>query len=52
MASHVVQLRFASVVVERSPVKRVHTKPSGVTSVEARPPGVSLQSMIFHDGPS
>lgn len=27
------------------------TKPSGVTSVEARPPGVSLESMIIHDGP-
>jgi hypothetical protein len=26
------------------------TKPSGVTSVEARPPGVSLESMISHDG--
>jgi len=28
------------------------TKPSGVTSVEARPPGVSFASMIIHDGPS
>lgn len=28
------------------------TKPSGVTSVEARPPGVSLESIINHDGPS
>lgn len=28
------------------------TKPSGVISVEARPPGVSLESMIIHDGPS
>ncbi len=27
------------------------TKPSLVTSVEARPPGVSLESMIIHDGP-
>jgi hypothetical protein len=27
------------------------TKPSGVTSVEARPPGFSLASMIIHDGP-
>ncbi len=28
------------------------TKPSFVTSVEARPPGVSFESMIIHDGPS
>lgn len=28
------------------------TKPSGVTSVEARPPGTSLESTINHDGPS
>lgn len=29
-----------------------HTKPSGVTSVEARPPGISLESMINQEGPS
>lgn len=28
------------------------TKPSGVTSVLARPPGVSLLSTIIHEGPS
>ena len=28
------------------------TKPSGVVSVEARPPGVSLESTISHEGPS
>ena len=28
------------------------TKPSGVMSVEASPPGVSLESMIIHEGPS
>ena len=28
------------------------TKPSGVISVEASPPGVSFESMIIHDGPS
>jgi len=27
------------------------TKPSGVTSVEARPPAFSLESMIIHEGP-
>ena len=27
------------------------TKPSGVMSVEASPPGVSLESTIIHDGP-
>jgi hypothetical protein len=31
---------------------RVLTKPSGVTSVEARPPGVSFASTISHEGPS
>ena len=28
------------------------TKPSGVTSVDAKPPGVSFVSMIIHEGPS
>jgi hypothetical protein len=28
------------------------TKPSGVTSVDARPPGVLFESTIIHDGPS
>jgi hypothetical protein len=28
------------------------TKPSGVTSVEAKPPGVSFESTISHEGPS
>ena len=28
------------------------TNPSGVTSVDASPPGISLESMIIHDGPS
>lgn len=28
------------------------TKPSGVTSVEARPPALSLESRINHEGPS
>ena len=27
------------------------TKPSGVTSVEASPPGVSFESIIIHEGP-
>jgi hypothetical protein len=30
----------------------VLTKPSGVTSVEASPPGVSVASTISHEGPS
>jgi len=33
-------------------VQQQHTKPSGVVSVEASPPGLSLESMIIHDGPS
>lgn len=28
------------------------TKPSGVVSVEARPPGISFESTIIHEGPS
>lgn len=27
------------------------TKPSFVTSVDARPPGILLESMIIHEGP-
>lgn len=30
----------------------VLTKPSGVVSVEARPPGIGLESTIIHEGPS
>ena len=30
----------------------IRTNPSGVTSVEASPPGVSFESIIIHDGPS
>lgn len=31
-------------------IRSERTKPSGVTSVEARPPGVSLESTINHEG--
>lgn len=31
---------------------RGRTKPSGVVSVVARPPGLSLQSTSSHDGPA
>ena len=30
----------------------VPTKPSGVTSVDASPPGVSFESTIIQEGPS
>ena len=33
-------------------LKPTLTNPSGVTSVEAKPPGVSFESTIIHDGPS
>ena len=36
----------------KSRAGRGRTKPSGVTSVEARPPGTSLLSIIIHEGPS
>ena len=32
--------------------RRRLTNPSGVVSVDASPPGISLQSTIIHDGPS
>jgi hypothetical protein len=52
MAANVVKLpvRLESGDSERMQLSL--TKPSGVTSVEARPPGVSLLSTINHDGPS
>ena len=31
--------------------RRELTKPSGVISVDASPPGVSFESIIIHDGP-
>lgn len=31
--------------------EKLLTNPSGVTSVEARPPGVSFESTIIHEGP-
>lgn len=38
--------------VEGQLIEGRRTKPSGVISVEAKPPGVSFESMINHDGPS
>jgi hypothetical protein len=53
MATNIVELRAGSVRLLSSQLERGRlTKPSGVTSVEARPPGVSFESMIIHDGPS
>jgi hypothetical protein len=51
VAADVVQLDGMSVGV-RIGGGRERTKPSGVMSVEARPPGVSLESTIIHEGPS
>lgn len=53
MSADVVQLDEQSIASQLGEwhIKR-RTKPSGVTSVEARPPGVSFESMIIHDGPS
>ena len=50
MAAHIVKLKMCESSVWRFWCSRL-TKPSLVTSVEARPPGVSLESMIIHEGP-
>lgn len=31
--------------------EKLLTNPSGVTSVDARPPGISFESTIIHEGP-
>ena len=50
MAADVVELEGVSNVGSMAALARL-TKPSGVMSVEARPPGTSLLSTIIHDGP-
>ena len=58
MAAHIVKLLIASVV--NSKLHGTYsilgiglpTNPSGVTSVDANPPGISFESMIIQDGPS
>ena len=52
VSANIVELITGQRVVARSTWCYMgHTKPSGVTSVDAKPPGVSLESMIIHDGP-
>lgn len=51
MAPDIVELGEARSALRRWNGTGRLTKPSGVTSVEARPPGVSFESMIIHDGP-
>jgi hypothetical protein len=50
MAADVVELRTLAFVWSQLSVD-ILTKPSGVQSVEARPPGVSFESTIIHEGP-
>lgn len=53
MATNIVELRAKELDSFTSQLEGGRlTKPSGVTSVEASPPGVSFESMIIHDGPS
>ncbi len=52
MAADIVELRARSGFKKSRGVEQWRTKPSAVVSVEARPPAVSLQSIIIHDGPS
>jgi hypothetical protein len=50
MAADIVELYLSSVSLSRR-LDGSHTKPSFVTSVEARPPGVSFESTIIQEGP-
>ena len=50
MTADVVELETVSSRATKAGWAR--TNPSGVTSVEANPPGVSFESMIIHVGPS
>lgn len=59
MAADIVELARLSALIfltmgRRAVLKarELLTKPSGVTSVDARPPGVPFESMTIHDGPS
>ena len=57
MSANVVELSAIQPIVQLPLFKEVQmcrgrTKPSGVMSVDANPPGVSFESMIIHDGPS
>jgi hypothetical protein len=51
MAADIVELSMAvsAAQLTLTIARMVLTKPSGVTSVEARPPGTSLESTINHD---
>ena len=52
MTANIIQLSDQLTASEKqNNVAAALTKPSLVTSVEAKPPGVSLESMISHDGP-
>jgi hypothetical protein len=50
MAANIVELWTSVVVASQLAAGRL-TKPSGVVSVEAKPPGVSFESTISHEGP-
>jgi hypothetical protein len=53
MAADIVELAYAD-EVSKCQLRNKQgwlTKPSGVMSVEAKPPGTSLLSTINHDGP-
>jgi hypothetical protein len=52
MAADIVQLGLCQRGRKLFSRRVAHTKPSFVTSVEARPPGTSFESTIIHDGPS
>lgn len=53
VSTNIVQLEKVSYVRDKGSWKAgKHTKPSGVTSVEASPPGIGFESMINHDAES
>jgi hypothetical protein len=51
VAANIIQLPPVSRDLAQTDVLAALTNPSFVTSVEARPPGVSFESMIIQDGP-
>ena len=50
VAANIVEL-IANQLGAREGGRESRTKPSGVISVDANPPGVSFESIIIHDGP-
>jgi len=50
VTANIVELSRVSEIAWKEECANVLTKPSGVVSVEARPPGTSLESTMSHEG--